>query len=136
MKREKENQIILAEEKDMDDQFFIWSIIVSILTSGLYSSILSVNSCETFSSFAFSSASSSLRASRASRPDASNISPDTGLANAQNVGSQISLQWPNYLQLSTQLIKPNIYLNHSNSCNGDMVSDFTSWPRVCTLLGF
>ena len=29
MKREKENQIILAKEKDMDDQFFIWSIIVS-----------------------------------------------------------------------------------------------------------
>ena len=29
MKREKENQIIPAKEKDMDDQFFIWSIIVS-----------------------------------------------------------------------------------------------------------
>ena len=29
MKREKENQIILAKEKDMDDQFFSWSIIVS-----------------------------------------------------------------------------------------------------------
>ena len=29
MKREMENQIILAKEKDLDDQFFIWSIIVS-----------------------------------------------------------------------------------------------------------
>ena len=27
MKKEKENQIILAKEKDMDDPFFIWSII-------------------------------------------------------------------------------------------------------------
>ena len=29
MKREKENHIILIKEKDMGDQFFIWSIIVS-----------------------------------------------------------------------------------------------------------
>ena len=29
MKREKENQIILAKEKDMVNQFFIWSIIIS-----------------------------------------------------------------------------------------------------------
>ena len=29
MKREKENHIILIKEKDMGDQFFIWSISVS-----------------------------------------------------------------------------------------------------------
>ena len=36
MKREKENQIILAKEKDMEDQFFILSIIVFHFNIGVY----------------------------------------------------------------------------------------------------